>query len=351
MKLNEFFERVIVINLDSGVDRKMRLQLHVDEVSIMDSKQLEWSRAICGISAPPPPWWQAGTGAWGCLMSHLRIAQDAIHDKVTSYCVLEDDVVFHPRASEMFSQFIKSLPSDWGQVYLGGQFLHRQPEVVNPWVVRPFNVNRTHAFGLHHDVIPSFVQHIMHFPDYINVNINPTGEPNLLHNHFHIDHQLGRAHENMNWTTYAPSWWIAGQEGGASQISCQNNVRLWWHWKNNGAQLPFVFLPNSPSHTQRTEASQFLHTGYNLSRDRLIDTGIKSPLDDAALLHWMNLIAGEAIERWLLPGFEVPDEYPHLHRQAMNVWQGGVVAFDPILIRSLANYPHNGLCGGLPGFY
>lgn len=152
-------------------------------------------------------------------MSHLRIAQDAVHDKLASYCVLEDDVVFHPRAPEMFDPFMKELPPDWGQVYLGGQFLHREPEKLSPWVVRPYNVNRTHAFALSRETVPRFQQHIMNASDYFELRAGEEGTAAIDHNCFHIDHQLGRAHERREWNTYAPIWWLAGQHEGSSNVS------------------------------------------------------------------------------------------------------------------------------------
>ena len=219
MKLSEAFERVVIINLPFKQDRRQRLEKHLEDCQIADPKAVRWERAICGDWTPPPAWWGAGHGAWGCLMTHLRIGQDAIHDALASYCVLEDDVVFHPRAPEMLGAFMQEVPQDWGQVYLGGQFLHREPERVSPWVLRPYNVNRTHAFALSKATIPRYLQHIMHAPDYFNVQMDDKGTTALNHNGFHIDHQLGRAHQRGDWPTYAPAWWLAGQEAGDSNIS------------------------------------------------------------------------------------------------------------------------------------
>ena len=111
MKLEEAFERVVVINLPFKADRRRRLEDDLYRSQIADPNKLRWERAICGDWTPPPGWWGAGNGAWGCLMSHVRIAQDAIHDGVASYCVLEDDVVFHPRSADMLEGFMRELPA------------------------------------------------------------------------------------------------------------------------------------------------------------------------------------------------------------------------------------------------
>ena len=348
MKLEEAFERVIVINLPFRDRRRSRLEANLEISQIAKPAALTWERGVCGDLTPPPTWWGAGNGAWGCLMSHLRIAQDAAHDKVASYCVLEDDVVFHPRAAEMLEHFMKNLPADWGQAYLGGQFLHRQPERVNDWVVRPYNVNRTHAFALAKNTIPRYLQHIMNAPDYFELLKGDDGATSLTHNHFHIDHQLGRAHERQEWNTYAPIWWIAGQEDGPSTISGRVNPQLWWHWRDRGHGLPVFYLPQKPGNARRELGRRYLHAGYNLKGASLTDTTLTKKLDDNELLAWLTVLAEEAIERWKLPGFEVPKRNPDLVDRVRALWEPGVLPVEDSLMVAAADYPFNGLCGGSP---
>jgi len=349
MRLDEAFERVFIINLPFKADRRERLSKHLKQCGIADIRKVVWSRGICGDWTPPPDWWGAGNGAWGCLMSHVRIAQDAIHDDLASYCVLEDDVVFHPRAGEMLGHFINALPADWGQVYLGGQFLHKEPDQINPWVVRPHNINRTHVFALNRSVMPLFIQHVMHAPDYFNVRLDDGGQAVLDPNFFHIDHQLGRAHEKNVWNTYAPTWWLAGQHEGTSNISGVNNPRMWWHRRDRGHQLPFYYIDAPPSSRDAALARKYLHTGYTLEENSLLDIGIKTPLDDAALLNWLRMIAEEAVERWRLPGFQVPAGVPDFKEQVRRVWTPGLLKVDRALLRAVSDYPFNGYFGGIPG--
>lgn len=349
MRLDEAFERVVVINLPFKEDRKKRLLAHFAESGIADPKRVHWERAICGDWTPPPCWWGSGNGAWGCLMSHLRVGQDAVHDKVASYCVLEDDVVFCPDAPVMLEAFMREVPQDWGQVYLGGQFLHKEPERISPWVMRPFNVNRTHAFAVSAGTIPKFLQHIMHAPDYFNLRVDDQGTTALDHNGFHVDHQLGRAHERQDWNTYAPTWWLAGQDNGSSNISGRTNPRLWWNWRDRGLMLPFFFLPSGASAEQREVAREYLHVGFNAVGDTLVDTGLDKPLTDEELASWLFLIAGEAMDRWKLPGFETPPAFPDLPERVQRIWEAGVLTAEKSLLDAVADYPFNGFCGGVSG--
>lgn len=344
MKLEEAFERVVVINLPFKADRRQRLDRHLRKLQIAAPEKVRWERAICGDWTPPPAWWGAGNGAWGCLMSHIRVAQDAVHDRLASYCVLEDDVVFHPRASKMLECFIKELPNDWGQAYLGGQFMHRIPETLSPWVMRPHNVNRTHAFALSRNTIPKFLQHIMHAPDYCNLRKSHEGTMAYDRNCFHIDHQLGRAHERRDWNVYAPTWWLAGQDAGSSNISGRRNPRIWWHWRGRGLALPFFCLQSGAGAQQRAIARRYLHPGYNMQGNTLTDIGLNRQLTDEELLRWLEMIAGEAVELWKLPGFEIPARFPDLADRVRRLWKPGLLNAEEEKMIKTADYPFNGLC-------
>jgi hypothetical protein len=349
MKLEDAFERIYVINLATRGERRERLEKHLLEAGVADPGRVTWVRAMSGDLIPPPTWWGAGNGAWGCLMSHMRIGQDAVHDQLESCCVLEDDVVFHPRAAGMMDRFMKELPADWGQVYLGGQFLHKNPEQVSPWVMRPYNVNRTHAYALSKRIIPRFLQHIMHAPDYYRMELGENGKTKVESRRFHIDHQLGRAHERRIWNTYAPTWWLAGQEAGSSNISGRVNPQYWWQVRGRSKTLPFFFLPADASPAQRQMAGRHLHCGNHLLGDSLVDTGLNKELTDEQLTRWLKLIAAESMDHWKLPGFEVPAAHPGLPTRVHQLWEPGLLDAQEPLMKAVGDYPFNGFCGGVAG--
>ena len=91
--LTDSFERIYVINLPYKGDRRERLTSHLGALGLADPKALTWVRALSGDWCPPPAWFKAGNGAWGCLQSHIRIVQDAIMDGIDNFLVLEDDVL------------------------------------------------------------------------------------------------------------------------------------------------------------------------------------------------------------------------------------------------------------------
>lgn len=224
---------IFVINLPFKPDRRERISRHLVEMGLVRSaEEIRWVKAISGDWCWPPHWWRSGNGSWGCLMSHLRIVQDALMEGLESYLVLEDDAVFQPQALEMLERLMREVPQDWDQIYLGGQHLKPVEEVPGaPFVLRANNVNRTHGFILRRRAFARFQQHIMHAPDYIE------------HHRWHIDHQLGLAHERREWNVYAPAWWICGQEEGGSNISGRTNPRQWWHPQGYSRDLPLILMP------------------------------------------------------------------------------------------------------------
>lgn len=229
--LIEFFDRVVVINLDRRPDRWERFQEHLAEID-WPFRQVERFRAIDGRIASPPPWWRMGGGAWGCHQSHVRIIEQALMDGVRTILVLEDDVVFVPNFRERVDQFLRALPSDWHQAYLGGQHLRQcmcPPAVVNDIVLRPFNVNRTHAYAIHSRFLLPAYRHLTNYVEHAR------------HPGHHIDHRYGALHEGRKFNFYAPRWWIAGQVGSHSNISGRTTqTRFWSQIRPGRSEATFV---------------------------------------------------------------------------------------------------------------
>lgn len=329
MKLTDFFEKIYILNLPYKPERRERLTAELAKFDLVDFEHVEWVRAVSGDMCPAPAYFQAGNGAWGCLQSHIRIVQDAIMDEVGSCLILEDDVHFHPQSRLLLERFFGAVPADWDQLYLGGQHLQEPVETsVDPVLLRGTNINRTHAYGLHQRVYAKFLQHIYHAPDYLH------GHPR------HIDHQLGLAHERRDWNVYCPTWWVAGQADGPSNISGRMNAEMWWQPGQYAHRLPFVFVPPDTAATD-VFLNEYVHFGWNLKPDTFADSGLDSVAAGyKGLGEWMHMIAGEAICRYRVPGICHPGiSLEAVRRQwpAVEVWN------DRSDLAGLCNYPLNGL--------
>ncbi len=105
MKVNEFFDKVVVINLDRRTDRMEKLDLQLKELSI----QYKRFSAVDAIKLNIDPI-VAG------LRSHLQVIKDNIGKRVL---VLEDDAHFVDNFNEKFDKVMQTLPEDWDIFYLG----------------------------------------------------------------------------------------------------------------------------------------------------------------------------------------------------------------------------------------
>jgi GR25 family glycosyltransferase involved in LPS biosynthesis len=230
MNLTDYFSKVFVINLDKNPERWDAFQERAAEKNITGFQRF---RAVHGDVCRHPAWWRAGNGAWGCLMSHAGIAQEALMDNLDNYLVLEDDVVFSSDFCDRLPLVMKAIQGDvWDQLYLGGQHLYK--ETSPPWpyadgVVRCLNVNRTHAMAINRRFMLKFYQHILHAPDYLEKHLHPDPVKKIKEWFPHIDHQLGYLHERKNHVILATNPWLCGQAAGPSQINGQVKREEWWN--------------------------------------------------------------------------------------------------------------------------
>ena len=222
MNIKQYFKKAYVINLDGSKDR---MQLFLQRAAEAGVTGFTRTQAVDGRVCKPPAWWPSGEGAWGCMMSHQKIAQDALMRGLENYVVFEDDAVFSDDFTERLPQVMESLDKldgNWDMFYLGGQHLveRGQPFPIHGTdLLKCVNINRTHALAVNARVFLKFSQHIIHAPDYIeNASKGYT---------MHLDHQLGELHPYIS--CIAPDQWLCGQAEGRSTIESKTNREMWWH--------------------------------------------------------------------------------------------------------------------------
>lgn len=292
----KWFDQVYVMSLSIRSDR-LQSVLNTLPRSICDVKI--WP-AVHGDSTGHPSFWTSGAGAWGCYRTHVNILEDAMQRQCNSYLVLEDDAFFAEDFDQILHQFMKSLPDDWDQIYLGGQLLHEienPPVRVNENVYMPHNVNRTHAFGVHRRGFAKIYDHLFDLPFV-------PGE--------HIDHHLGRLHEAKRFKVYVPRKWIVGQNAGSSNVSGKTRHDPdFWHDPESCARdhdlfhhPVCIFLECVPQVARLLHARGW-HFGYWQTEDGL-DKGVceaVSSMDPELPLEcWYNWVRREVVrENKVLP--------------------------------------------------
>jgi hypothetical protein len=316
--LKDYFDRVVVINLDRRQDRWDSFQRSLKGIH-WPFREPERVPAVDGDAVTVPIWWKQGGGAWGCLMSHVRIIEDCIRAGVGRVLIMEDDVVFVEDFAEQLRAFLKHVPEDWDQLYLGGQHL-RDPIPLNEHVFRCVNVNRTHCHAISRKFMSRMYRYILNAHDYL---ANPG---------HHVDHRLGALQESGTVKVFSPVRWLAGQGDNQSDISGRSAPTHFW---NTWAGVPSMSLTvilglhagyaNQVASMLRDFGVHFGHRLGGYEMPSVEDEGLAgicekvfpfpkterwiTPEDSAPLLHdWCRLILQEAANY----GTAGAACYPHL---------------------------------------
>jgi GR25 family glycosyltransferase involved in LPS biosynthesis len=142
------FERITIISLPERDDRRESLLKNLTTYGLAEPTDLTWLEAVEGRNVDLPSWWKSGPGAWGCRFSQLAAIESAQRDGLNNLLILEDDVVFHPRAGEWLDDIMGILPNGWGQLFLGGQHMLPPKATKHPKLLEGKCITRTHAYAV-----------------------------------------------------------------------------------------------------------------------------------------------------------------------------------------------------------
>jgi GR25 family glycosyltransferase involved in LPS biosynthesis len=124
MTINEYFDKIFILNLKRRPDRKAKM---IEKTAIAGITNYEFIEAVDGSVEPiisiylhksrfngffEPP------GALGILLSMLKIIMISKSRKYSKILVLEDDAIFHKRFNDVFTAKQPSIP-DWKLLYFG----------------------------------------------------------------------------------------------------------------------------------------------------------------------------------------------------------------------------------------
>ncbi len=312
--LKKHFSRIVIISLSDRPDRREKLLANLTECGLAEEGDITWFDAVDGRKETIPDWWTGGPGAWGCRFSQLRVIEQAQRDNLDNVLIIEDDSIFHPRTAEWLDETLPLLPSDWGQFFLGGQHLRRPEKTENSKLERANYVTRTHAYAVNYSAYQIIIDMIKDDEEYRS------------HPPMHVDHQFGRCQLKGLWKAYSPSWWMAGQEEGESNIAFTEFGRRWWQEGTHYWKLPFVLADEEIlDHAQ----------------DRIYTKKSPAPTDTGELATWLRRTAHDA---WLQGKLPTWKKYEISTQTIERLWPAGVKTCNNTQeLTELADYPANGL--------
>jgi len=202
-RVNDFFDRVFVINLERRPDRLAKMRERLDRLGIsfevfpafdgrdegVSRQYEEYARLRRAVKPPALPDISSrvfytgdrseaervhyiekryggpairSVGAWAYSLTYRAILERCLREGAGSVLVFDDDCLFHRDFHGLFHSATVQLPADWKVFQLGTMQYNRE------WT-RPYSKNlylpdgvivASHAVGLHRDVLKPLLRHI-----------------------------------------------------------------------------------------------------------------------------------------------------------------------------------------------
>lgn len=207
--INDFFDRIYVLNLDRRPDRWEKMKAQADKHGI----NIHRFPAVDGMQEPHKSEWEEYSkqdlvvhpegirkvtgsfkynldydsdiariayfekrnkrkaihtpGAWGYLKTMIMIFEHAMNEDLDSILVLDDDAVFHKNINALFEKFIKQISDEWKILQLGTLQYHWDEKWIT-WVTE--NIYKcngcsvaSHAVGVQHGAFPLLLNYCYRF--------------------------------------------------------------------------------------------------------------------------------------------------------------------------------------------
>lgn len=164
MRVNEYFDRVVVINLDRRTDRMAKLGAQLDELRIVyerfsavDAQEVKIDPKIAGVQ------------------SHVAVWKRYLGKKVL---ILEDDALFCQDFNEKFDEHIAELPKNWDIFYLGVLLPKNvgKVEPVNRYWSRLVFSTGSHAYCIKPELMYTYIKALEDYDWYIDVGLRVHSE-------------------------------------------------------------------------------------------------------------------------------------------------------------------------------
>ena len=207
--INEFFDRIYVLNLDRRPDRWQRIKAQADKHGI----NIQRFSGVDGSQEPYKSEWEnyfrqdlvsspegirkvsssfeynldydsdmarvaylenrnqkkaiQSPGAWGYLHTMIKILEEAIKEDLDSILVLDDDAIFHKNINDLFKKYIQQVSDDWKIIQLGTLQYHWDEKWITWLTDNVYSCNgssiASHAVGMHNTVYPLLLNYCYRF--------------------------------------------------------------------------------------------------------------------------------------------------------------------------------------------
>lgn len=165
MKVNDYFDKVVVINLDRRTDRMEKLDAQLKELNI----EYERFSAVDGKALDISPI-RAGT------LSHYQVLEQSDEKKVL---ILEDDALFCEDFNEKFEQVMQELPPTTAIFYLGAllpKHTGKVEDIGNPYWFKQIFSTGAQAYSVHPAMVKMVSNYLKDYEWYIDIGLRTWAE-------------------------------------------------------------------------------------------------------------------------------------------------------------------------------
>jgi len=148
--MQDFFDRIYVLNLDRRTDRWAGIQKQLHHACI--------TKAVRFPAIDKKPGWM------GCLESHLTMLRQALADNVKNLLILEDDAELYPDWIPIWREGSKQIPEDWDMLYLGYNLEPTAcvpPTRVSSHMLHLNDALTTHAYAINGKCFEKLIEYIV----------------------------------------------------------------------------------------------------------------------------------------------------------------------------------------------
>lgn len=143
MTINEYFDRIFLINLGSRPERWQHAQDEAVRLGLTKMERFEAYVMSHDI-------WPVHGNA-GCTASHRALLEIISYLKIPRALILEDDFcarTLERDINDLFSDMIGEVPDNWEMLYLGGGYQEAPQYRVSKHVIRSGGIMTTSSYGI-----------------------------------------------------------------------------------------------------------------------------------------------------------------------------------------------------------
>ena len=158
MTVNDFFDRVFCINLDSRPDRWQQSSVLFQQLGIDVERIPAVQGSATNLNWPFP----LKDGAIGCALSQLFTFKYARQLQLDNFLLFEDDIEFADNFNAKFADCVTQLPDDWDIVYFSGNH-HLGPNLtqITDQIYKCEYTLAAHSVGFRHTMFDYFINTII----------------------------------------------------------------------------------------------------------------------------------------------------------------------------------------------